>query len=152
MANREITSTIYPLTGDVVSEAGQQTVTVEGIQTIPVDPATPDAGQILVMNTDGTWHPEDPVVSGTDPVGSPPTENPVQVAGVDNNGLVQELKTDPNGQLQVGSPSLLEALVYLTQEIRALKSVIIALDNTLFPRDFDAPSYSDLTNSETELP
>ena len=152
MANREITSTVYPLEGDVQSEAGQQNVTVTGIQNTPFAPDAPQTGQIPVMGGDGQWHPEDPVVSGTDEVGTTPTKAPVQVAGVDGSGLVQELKTDPYGQLQIGSPILLEALINLTNEIRALKTAIIALDNMLNPRDFDASSYADLTNTETALP
>lgn len=153
MANREIyPGGIYPLQGDIESTAGQNSVAVTGIQGTPVVNTPPQTGQLLVMGGDGQWHPEDPVVSGTDEVGTTPTKPPVQVAGIDGGGLVQELKTDPYGQLQVVSPTLLEALALLTSELRAMKTALIALDNTLVPRDFDATSYSDSTNSETALP
>jgi hypothetical protein len=138
--NQEIyPSVISPLSGDVTASPGQPTVTVTGIQQQAVDPAQPVAKQLLVFGSDGIWHPEDPVVSGTDAPGTISTANPVQIAGIDDGGLVREILTDNAG----GVRSLrLEDLIYsLLLEVRAMKNAIIALDNTLNPVDFEAAGY-----------
>lgn len=58
MANRQnFPSSLFPLRGDISAEAGQTTVTVEGIQTQPVDPAVPDTGDTFIYEADGVWHP-----------------------------------------------------------------------------------------------
>jgi hypothetical protein len=52
--NREITggggATIYPLVGDVTSVAGNTTVSVTGIQGIPVPPQFPTGGEVLTYD------------------------------------------------------------------------------------------------------
>jgi hypothetical protein len=134
MSNRQtFPQSLYPLEGDIASETGSPDVTVTGIQHTPFAPDTPLAGQIPVMNSDGSWHPEDPVVSGTDPVGSPSTENPVQVAGVDEGNLVRELRTDTNGSLRV--LRLEELMEQVLLELRAIKTAIIE-SNNLSDKDY----------------
>lgn len=144
MANREIVpGGIYPLLGDVESIAGQNTVTVTGIQTTPVAPDAPQTGQLLVMGADGEWHPEDPVVSGTDAVGTAPSKAPVQVAGIDDTGLVREIKTDQFGKVQTNSQSNNERIELLIREVRALKSAVIALDETQRDSDYSSALFAD---------
>lgn len=49
---------IYPLTGDVVSVAGNQRVTVAGIQNTPVASSTPGIGNNLQYNVNtNSWTP-----------------------------------------------------------------------------------------------
>lgn len=59
MANRETyPASQSPLQGDVSGPAGASTVTVVGIQTVPVSPATPtDQDLMRYNNTDGKWEP-----------------------------------------------------------------------------------------------
>lgn len=58
MANRQnFPSSLFPLRGDISAEAGQTAVTVEGIQTQPVDPAVPDTGDTFLYRA-GTWFPD----------------------------------------------------------------------------------------------
>lgn len=64
--NREIVggggATIYPLVGDVTSTAGNNTVSVTGIQGIPVLPSFPNGGEVLTYdNTLGGLSLETPV-------------------------------------------------------------------------------------------
>jgi hypothetical protein len=141
---------LSPLNGDVESTIGSSTATVTGIQTQPVAPTVPQPQQILVYGSDGIWHPEDPVVSGPDAPGNPSTANPVQVGGIDEGNLVREFRTDTDGSLRLHGVE--QRLDILIQEIRAMKTAIISLDNTLNSSDFEAGSYSDLTTSETALP
>lgn len=47
--------------------------------------------------------------------------------------------------------SQVELLQQLILEVRAMKTAVIALDNTAYPEDFEAPSYSDQTTSETSI-
>lgn len=55
--NREIfPGGIYPLQGDVSSQAGSPTVTVTGIQNIPVSITPPLTGQVL-QGGSGAWAP-----------------------------------------------------------------------------------------------
>lgn len=58
--NREIyPAGLYPLTGDVESQAGNTGVSVVGIQNVPVQPTAPDVGNVLTYdNTQGGWVPE----------------------------------------------------------------------------------------------
>lgn len=68
--NREIVggggAAIYPLQGDVASAAGSSTVTVQGIQGVPVDVSFPTGGEVLTYDaTDGTLSLAAPVSSLT---------------------------------------------------------------------------------------
>lgn len=129
--------------GDATSTAGQNTVTVTGIQTTPVAPDAPQTGQLLVMNKDGSWHPEDPVVSGTDSVGTTPSKPPVQVAGIDDIGLVREIKTNQLGEIQTNSQSNNERIELLIREVRSMKAAVIALDETLKDADYSSTLFAD---------
>ncbi len=59
--NREIvgeSGKIYPLQGDVTSQAGNQFVTVTGIQSIPVNDTLLSGGEILEYNPNSNnWEP-----------------------------------------------------------------------------------------------
>lgn len=60
--NREIVipggAGVYPLTGDVTSTAGNQTVTVTGIQNIPVQAGVPVVASVLTYNQNvNQWQP-----------------------------------------------------------------------------------------------
>ena len=125
MANRQVyPNSLSPLTGDVASTVGSPTATVTGIQSQPVDPTIPQAQQLLVYGSDGVWHPEDPVVSGTDAPGSPSSENPVQVAGIDDADLVRELRLDSSGTVvSTNLEKLMQAqLVALNKIVMLLES------------------------------
>lgn len=142
MANRQnLPQSVYPLTGDIKSTTGDPKVTVTGIQKTPFASDQPLPGQIPVMNTDGSWHPEDPVVSGTDAPGTTPTKNPVQVAGIDEGNLVRELRTDTYGSLR--ALRVEELLAILILEVRALKAATIS-DKPVFDEDFVADNFSDI--------
>ena len=52
MSNQQLfPSSTYPLSGDVVSTAGNPTVTVTGIQNIPFSPTAPQDGQVPVFES-----------------------------------------------------------------------------------------------------
>jgi hypothetical protein len=57
--NREIatgSASIYPLQGDVESQAGNQNVEVVGIISIPITKSTPVGGDVLIYDaTTNTW-------------------------------------------------------------------------------------------------
>lgn len=60
--NREIVipggAGVYPLTGDVLSKAGSSTVTVVGIQGLPIKQIVPDTGAVLTFNQNNAdWEP-----------------------------------------------------------------------------------------------
>ena len=132
---------IFPVKGDVDSEIGDNKVTVTGIQHQPVDPAQPQPQQLLVYGSDGQWHPEDPVVSGTDAVGTAPTKSPVQVAGIDDSTLVREIRTDSYGAIQLSSTDR-DLLQNIVLELRAIKAAILS-DKTVLDRDFQADNFTD---------
>jgi hypothetical protein len=135
-------NSIFPIKGDVDSEIGDNKVTVTGIQHQPVDPAQPQAQQLLVYGSDGKWHPEDPVVSGTDAVGTTPTKPPVQVGGVDDGNLVRELRTDSQGavELSMTDRTLFENILL---ELRAIKAAIVSLDSTAVDSDYSPDNFTD---------
>jgi uncharacterized protein (DUF1684 family) len=86
--NREIfPGGIYPLEGDVTSQVGANTVTVVGLQTVPVAITPPATGQVLQANS-GVWTPS--TLPSTVSVNGVPVSNDYEVAvsGVSN---VQEL-------------------------------------------------------------
>jgi len=57
MANRQVfPSSLFPLRGDVSAEAGATSVTVVGIQNIPVISGTP-AGPYILAYVNGAWTP-----------------------------------------------------------------------------------------------
>lgn len=150
MSNQQVyPSSTYPISGDAQSTPGSSTVTVVGIQQVPVDPTPPQPQQILVAGSDGVWHPEDPIVSGPDPTGAPPSSaNPVQVAGWDAVD-VREILTDPQGAVVASTQAGLgEQLQSILQELRAIKSAIINLDNTAVSSDYDSQQYTDLATTE----
>ena len=54
--NREITSTLWPLEGDVLTQAGSRFVKVIGINGIPLAPSFMVGGESLVYNINtGQW-------------------------------------------------------------------------------------------------
>jgi hypothetical protein len=54
--NREITSTLWPLSGDVSTQAGSRVVTVTGINSIPIVSSFMIGGETLVYNINtGQW-------------------------------------------------------------------------------------------------
>lgn len=60
--NREIISAgaggIYPLTGDVESQAGSQTVSVVGLQAVPIQQIPLNGGEVLAYNPNlHSWKP-----------------------------------------------------------------------------------------------
>lgn len=140
MNRQNYPNSVFPLTGDVTSTTGESGVVVEGIQKTPFAPDPPQTGQIPVMNSDGSWHPEDPVVSGTDAPGTSPTKNPVQVAGIDESNLVRELRTDSYGSLRAVS---LEEL--MAQNLAATKALLAAFIevNNLIDSDYDLDNYTE---------
>jgi len=142
MANREnYPSSLFPLNGDLDAQAGATEVTVTGLQTFPVDPATPEPQQLLVFGSDGVWHPEDPVVSGTDAVGSTPSKPPVQVGGVDEGDLVRELRLDTTGGVQLAANTR-DLLLNILLELRAIKAAILNLDSTANDQDYNADEFT----------
>jgi len=57
--NQSFPQSVYPIAGDVQSVVGNQTVTVTGLQGVPVDTTAPASGQVLEFN--GTiWTPTTP--------------------------------------------------------------------------------------------
>ena len=141
MSNREtFPSSQSPLTGDINGPAGAQSVTVTGWQTFPVSPTPPETQQIMVFGSDGVWHPEDPIVSGPDPVGTPSSNtegtNPVQVGGTTTGNIVQELNLDTAGG--VTSIPIQELLQKIWVELRGIKKAVMNLDNTVLDADYTA--------------
>jgi hypothetical protein len=56
--NREITSNLWPLSGDVSTQAGSILVTVTGLQNIPVEKVVMSGGEELFYNiTTNQWEP-----------------------------------------------------------------------------------------------
>jgi hypothetical protein len=56
--NREVTSNLWPLTGDVSTEAGSTSVTVTGINSIPVEAVTMQGGEAIVFDPNvASWTP-----------------------------------------------------------------------------------------------
>jgi len=154
MPNQQLyPSSTYPITGDVQSTPGSPNVKVTGFQTTPVAPNKPNDGQVYVyVASINQWVPADPIVSGPNAVGTPPTANPVQVGGV-NGSVVRELALDSSGNIvvsELGGQS--DIMTQILLELRAIKAVLIAHDNTLLPQDFDSPSYSDPFTTQTVLP
>jgi len=131
--NREIvgtSGTIYPLTGDVTSTAGQPTVAVTGIQTIPVINQVPKVGQILIADqSTGTlqYIPGDPIVSGPNSTNTLSTSNPIQIAGVDNNGIVRGLTSNPSGELNVIDSPLIELNKLIWIDIQNIENFLESL-------------------------
>lgn len=151
MSNKQtFPQSVYPIDGDVTSQSGNPDVTVTGIQGTPVAALIPTDGEILIYNQAlNEYIPGDPIVSGPDPVGGAPSSaNPVQVAGIDEGNYVRELRTDTYGSLRMLNVE--DKLDILIWELRAMKTAIIALDNTNNPADFEAASYT--TSSQTVLP
>ncbi len=144
MSNQQIfPQAIYPIDGDVESQAGDPNVTVTGIQKTAVSDQQPLDGQILIFDeSEQEYIPADPIVSGPDEVGTNPSVNPVQVGGQDEVDLVRELRTDTYGAIR----SLrLEQLLYgVLLELRAIKALLIHLDLTARPQDYDADQFVQL--------
>jgi len=115
-------------------------VTVAGIQKTPVSPQPPNNGQILIFDepTD-QYVPGDPIVSGPDPVGTSPTVNPVQVAGIDEGNLVRELRTDTYGGLRV---PVLEGLVAQLVAICQAQLAAYIEVNRLPENDYNPSNFS----------
>jgi hypothetical protein len=82
-----------------VSSAGSGNAT--SISGTPVMAQAPAAGQVLIFDApSGSYVPGDPIVSGPDAPGTPPTRPPVQ-AGVFDGTNVQRLKGDAQGNAGV---------------------------------------------------
>jgi hypothetical protein len=145
MSNQQIfPQSTYPISGDVQSTPGSPAVVVQGIQTAPVINQYPLNGQILIFDgPTNRYIPGDPIVSGTDPVGTPPSRPPVQIGGVDDGNLVREFRTDTNGavELSMTDRTLLENILL---EIRAMKQAIIDQDNTARDSDYAPDNFIDL--------
>ena len=143
MPNNQIfPNSTLPLTGDVQSTPGDPTVRVQGFQKTPVSSTPPQDGQVYVYVADiNQWVAADPIVSGPNAPGTPPTVYPVQVGGQDDGNIVQELRTDTYGGIRsVRIETLLENLLL---EVRALKAAVINLDNTTLDLDYQADDYTD---------
>lgn len=61
--NQSYPQSVYPIAGDVQSVVGNQTVTVTGIQTVPVTNTAPASGQVLGFNG-SAWTPTTPSSGG----------------------------------------------------------------------------------------
>src|SRR5208337_2278363 len=61
---------------------------------------TPGAGQLPIATSGSTAAWADPIMSGPDPVGSPPVNNPIITGGFDGTNL-RTFKTDTAGVLQI---------------------------------------------------
>lgn len=142
MSNRQnFPNSVFPLTGDVTSNTGNNTVTVEGIQTTPVSPQQPTNGQLLIFDQPTQQYvPGDPIVSGPDAVGTEPTVNPVQVAGIDEGNLVRELRTDAYGSFRAARTE--EILEQILNTQRAILAALLSLDTSLHDQDFNPDSFS----------
>jgi hypothetical protein len=154
MANQQLfAQSTYPLTGDIQSTPGTPQVTTVGFQGTPVVPNKPKDGQVYVyVASINAWVPADPIVSGPNAIGTPPTANPVQVGGLNGN-VVQELALDSSGKVvisELGGEADIMSQILL--ELRAIKAVLIAHDNTLLPQDFDSTSFSDPFVTQSVLP
>lgn len=126
MSNQQIfPNSTYPGQGDIATTPGSPQTTVTGIQQTPVDPTPPQPQQLLVMGSDGQWHPEDPVVSGPDNVGSSASKPPVQIGGIDDGSLVRELRVDSSGTLV--SSSIENLLKQLVAELRKTNLILMDL-------------------------
>lgn len=53
--NREITSTLWPFTGDAVTQAGSPTVTVVGINNVPVQAVTMQGGEYITYDPNNAY-------------------------------------------------------------------------------------------------
>lgn len=135
----------YPIAGDVESQTGDPAITVVGIQKTAVVPQAPQNGQILIydqtVGPGGSYVPGDPIVSGPDPVGTNPTVNPVQVAGIDEVDLVRELRTDTYGAIR--SLRIEQLLYAVLLELRALKFLTMQ-DMPVRDGDYDPDHFTQL--------
>jgi hypothetical protein len=145
MPNQQVfPNSTYPLAGDVGSTPGDPSVVVQGFQNVPVVPDKPTDGQVYVYVASlNAWVPADPVVSGPNAPGTPPTANPIQVGGVDDGGLVRELSTDTGGAIQLSMTDR-TILLNMLHELRAVKAVILNLDNTAKDSDYSPDNFNDL--------
>jgi hypothetical protein len=144
MPNQQLfPSSTYPITGDVQSAPGSPLVTVQGFQQTPVVPTKPTDGQVYVyVASINAWVPADPVVSGPNAPGTPPTANPVQVGGIDDGNLVREFRTDSWGGIELSGydRNLLEQMVL---QLRALTAAVVNLDNTAVDSDYQPDNFTD---------
>lgn len=143
MSNQQtFPQSIYPIDGDVESQVGNPNVMVTGIQGTPVAALIPTDGEILIYNqATNQYIPGDPIVSGPDPVGSTPSVNPVQVAGIDDGDLVRELRTDSYGAIR--SLRIEQLLYAILLELRALKALTMQ-DKSVNDRDYDSDQFTQL--------
>lgn len=115
------------------------------LQGTPVSPQAPSDGNILIYSGPAnTYIPGDPIVSGPDPVGNTPSSNPVQIGGEGPNQTVTEIQTDTTGKLEIDTTLLLDIFQQILFELRAIKNVLISMDNTLLPQDFESSNYIDI--------
>lgn len=114
------------------------------IQGTPVAPSLPTDGEILIYSGPANAYiPGDPIVSGPDPVGSPPTVNPVQIGGEGPDGNVHEIQTDLTGKIEIDAAQLLDLWRQVLYELRAIKAAIIGLDLTLNENELEAEAFAE---------
>jgi len=144
MSNQQIfPQSTYPGAGDIKTTPGSPLTTVQGIQTAPVINQYPHNGQVLIFDgPTNQYIPGDPIVSGANPPGTPGTQNPVQVGGIDDGNLVRELRTDTQGavELSMTARTLFENILL---ELRAIKTAIVSLDNTAVDSDYQPDNFTD---------
>ena len=81
-------------------------VNAMSINGTPIYPQAPTPGQILIFDeATGDYVPGDPIVSGPDEPGVPPSRSPVQIGAFDGTN-VQRVVSDVNGRLQVSVTNL----------------------------------------------
>ena len=142
MANREtFPANQSPLTGDISGPAGATSVTVTGLQQVPFQAGPYQDGQIAIYNAAANqWLVGDPVVSGPNAVGTAPSRPPVQIAGVDPTGLVQEIQTDTAGGIQE-SAEMRDLLRDILNQLKALTRAVVNLDSQANDADYVADQF-----------
>lgn len=138
MANQQLfPQSSFPITGDAQSTTGSPDVAVVGIQGTPVLNQPPQNGQVLIYDAPiNAYVPGDPIVSGPDPVGTSPTVNPVQVAGIDDGNLVREVRLDTYGSVRsLNIEEKLDTVIYLLRAILAATIADKQLDDSEFTED-----------------
>jgi hypothetical protein len=97
----------------------------------------------------GTWSVTEPSIGA---IGSAIPSYGVQIAGANGTNL-QSVAVDSLGrQILADTGGEADILASILYEIRAMKTAIVALDNTANPVDFEAASYYDAITGETALP
>ena len=86
--------------------AAATSVNAMAINGTPIYPQAPTPGQILIFDeATGDYVPGDPIVSGPDEPGVPPSRSPVQMGAFDGTN-VRRVASDVNGHLEVAVTNL----------------------------------------------